>query len=120
MMLEKTDKEGFLKLCRERPEETYQIFLQQEERIRKLETRIQELERRLNKDSQNSHKPPSSDWRRREGRSLRTRSGRPNGGQAGHEGQTLEMVAKPDRVKELRCRGRCGSTGSPQVVADER
>ncbi len=59
-----------------------------------LTTRVQELEANLNKDSLNSHKPPSSDGpaqlpRRR---SQRQRKGKASGGQAGHPGTTLVQV----------------------------
>jgi transposase len=59
--------------------------------------RIEEVERRLAKDSHNSSKPPSSDGFKRKGKK-RLGSSKAKGGQAGHVGHTLEMVQTPDEV----------------------
>jgi transposase len=67
-----------------------------------LAARVQELEARLAKDSHNSGKPPSSDGLGRKTRSLRRRSGKKPGGQLGHRGETLHLVATPDAVVEHR------------------
>lgn len=74
-------------------EEAWQIILA-------LVERINELERRLEKNSRNSSKPPSSDGFQKPPRpqSLRHPSGRTPGGQEGHEGNTLAMVPNPDDV----------------------
>ncbi len=65
--------------------------------IAKLEARIAELEKRLNKNSSNSSKPPSSDGLKRKTQSLRsTHTGRKPGGQPGHPGQTLQPSPAPD------------------------
>jgi len=64
-----------------------------------LKERLRAVEARLKMTSRNSSKPPSSDWMHRPApKSLREPSGRATGGQAGHPGQTLEMVFRPDRV----------------------
>jgi len=73
--------------------------------IRRLEERIEELERRVGRDSRNSSVPPSSDApksraeRRRAAREAYKRSMRKSGGQPGHEGKTRELAA-PERVDE--------------------
>ena len=51
------------------------------------------------KNSGNSHSPPSQDQNRpKKNQSLRTKSGKKPGGQAGHEGVTLTCSAIPDEV----------------------
>lgn len=68
--------------------------------IEKLFARIAELERRLNKDSHNSNKPPSSDGlTRRQRRILERTTQKKPGGQNGHEGTQLKMSPKPDRTE---------------------
>jgi len=85
------------------------------ELVGRLEERIAELERRLDRDSTNSGMPPSSDApksraeRRRAAREAYKRSMRRSGGQPGHEGSTRELVAA-DRVDErvVHRPDRCG------------
>jgi len=57
---------------------------------------------RLNLDSSNSSKPPSTDPHRE--RRAQSRSPRPQGGQTGHVGSTLQQVADPDQVRVLHVR----------------
>lgn len=65
--------------------------------VGKLEARIAELEKRTNKNSSNSSKPPSSDGLKRKPKSLRpTNTGRKPGGQPGHPGHTLQPSTTPD------------------------
>src|SRR5262245_65969628 len=78
------------------------LVAQQHEQIAMLLERVQELEARLAKDSHNSGKPPSSDGLGRKTRSLRKKSGKKPGGQLGHRGETLRLVALPDAVVEYR------------------
>jgi transposase len=61
---------------------------------------LQELQARLAKTSRNSSKPPSGDGYGKVKRttSLRKAGNKPNGGQPGHDGQTLMMSAYPDRT----------------------
>jgi transposase len=99
----------------------------QREQIAVLVARVQELEARLAKDSHNSSKPPSSDGLGRTVRrtkSLRQPSGKKAGGQLGHRGETLHLVATPDAVVEHRpavC-AHCQTPLDPDVpvVARER
>ena len=74
------------------------------EQVRALLARVQELEARAAKDSHNSGKPPSTDGLKRKTKSLRKPSGKKAGGQLGHRGETLHLVATPDAVVEHRPR----------------
>lgn len=88
-----------------------------------LRERLAELENP--KNSRNSSIPPSRDENRpRKDRSLRKATGRKPGGQPGRKGNTLRMVADPDRVEHLHpeyCNG-CGSSleGLPRTMAGAR
>ena len=93
------------------------------EETARFRERIGELERRLGLNSRNSGQPPSSDGlkkpasERRTG-SLRGKTGRKPGGQAGHKGKTLCRTASPDRFEEhvpasCRCCGASLSSASP-------
>lgn len=76
-------------LCTNNPEAVIAI-------IKKLEARIAELEARLNQNSTNSGRPPSTDMFRPQ--SLRRKGERRVGGQDGHPGSTLRMVPVPDVI----------------------
>jgi transposase len=56
-----------------------------------------ELRLRLNQNSQNSHKPPSSDGLSKKPAFQQTK-GKKTGGQVGHQGKTLSMVLNPDAI----------------------
>jgi transposase len=74
--------------------------------VQELLTQNQELRARLanaTTDSHNSSKPPSSDpLGRKRPRRQRRRRGKQPGGQLGHRGETLHLVAIPDEVMEHR------------------
>lgn len=71
--------------------------------ILQLVERIEKLEAQLNKNSNNSGKPPSSDGlkRTKRTRSQRKRTGKKPGGQKGHKGKTLEQTSAPDEIITL-------------------
>jgi transposase len=120
-------REAFQQLYDQGPDAVYAVLVAMQAQIDALTARVAELEARLNKDSHNSSRPPSSDGLRRGSRpprSLRGPSDRPSGGQPGHPGQTLLMVAEPDqRVchEPAVCAG-CGAplAGGPMDLEAER
>ena len=83
-------RDELLELCRREPERFVDLFLA-------LEAKVAELERRVNKNSKNSDKPPSSDGLRKPPRK-RARSKRKAGGQKGHAGKTLKFSNDPDKI----------------------
>jgi len=86
-----------------------------EKRVDRLEQENASLRSRLDKNSKNSSKPPSSDSFRKPAsrdRSLRESSGKPQEKQSGSSGVSLPMTSSPDRVlrhEPTTCRG-CGSS----------
>jgi len=59
------------------------------------------LMNRLNLNSTNSSKPPSSDTDTDKKNKKRKKSSNPRGGQKGHEGVTLEPVENPDKIEKI-------------------
>jgi transposase len=78
-------------------EEQNRIIADLREENAQLKARIEELESRLNQNSRNSSRPPSTDGFRRP-KSQRKKGENPPGGQKGHKGQTLDWVDTPDKV----------------------
>jgi transposase len=79
------------------------------------EERIKRLEDQIAKNSSNSNKPPSSDgFNKPTPKSLRKRHGKKSGGQAGHQGNTLKAVEKPDHT-EIHQMQECGCCQSSLV-----
>lgn len=102
------------------------LVARQAERIEQLEAEVAELRRLVGQDSRNSSRPPSSDspFAKPVPKSLRGRSGRKPGGQPGHRGSTLALVADPDqrlRHEPGPCTG-CGAdlTDAPEVGVERR
>lgn len=78
-------REELLELCQKEPEKVVEL--------------VMALEARLNKNSKNSHKPPSSDGLKKPPAKKGKSKGKA-GGQKGHAGTTLRKSDKPDRVIE--------------------
>ena len=75
-----------------------------------LESLLEELKARLDQNSGNSNRPPSSDMFVRP-KSLRPRGERRSGGQKGHRGSTLLQVDDPDEIVRHTA-SVCGSCGT--------
>jgi transposase len=94
----------------------------------KLVARVEELERRLGRDSSNSSKPPSSDdpfvkRTKSKDRSLREKTGRKPGKQLGESGSGLPLVENPDEViviDPLVCPDCCTSLVQERVTKTTR
>jgi transposase len=100
------------------PKQTYEELLRNNEvllktieslreRVQQLEDTNKALQERLNKDSLNSDKPPSSDGYRKGIKNNREKSGKRPGAQKGHQGRTLNMVSYPEKVIEHKVKGQC-------------
>lgn len=71
----------------------------QARQIAALKTQVAELQSKLNKNSRNSSKPPSSDGLNKPApKSLRVAGKTPTGGQKGHAGSTLRQAIQPDKI----------------------
>jgi hypothetical protein len=91
-------REEILALCASNPE-VIAYIVSLESQIKELTEILTALESRLNQNSRNSSKPPSTDFFVKEKpnpKSLRKKSGKKPGGQEGHPGTTLDMVDNPD------------------------
>ena len=87
--LEKLDKESLI-----------EFILVMQRQLAEQRVLVQKLSDQLAKDSHNSSKPPSSDGlKKRRTRSLRKKGQHPKGGQPGHKGDTLKIVAEPDHIE---------------------
>lgn len=72
--------------------------------VNELKQTIKDLEEKINKNSKNSSKPPSSDGLKKptvdKDRSLRTSSGKKPGAQDGHTGNHLAIMSEPDQTEK--------------------
>ena len=96
---------------------------QMQARQEEMAAEILDLKQRLNQNSGNSSKPPSSDGFNKPVKSQLPKTKGKKGGQTGHSGKTLEMVAEPDQIRLCqpeRCV--CGQTAwiADGLVAERR
>jgi len=73
----------------------------------RLSQENEKLRARVNLNSNNSSKPPSSDGLKKKIKNNRESSRKPSGGQLGHEGKTLEKVENPDEIIECKTPKTC-------------
>ena len=123
--MEWTSRRELIDACAKEPERVADLVLDLRRQMSLARERIRELERRLDLNSQNSHKPPSSDgYKKPQPKSLREKSGRPSGGQPGHPGHRLELRENPEHIVRHRpstcacCRHSLG--GAPSEGYDRR
>ncbi|MEM1119500.1 MAG: IS66 family transposase [Bacteroidota bacterium] len=72
--------------------------------VSKLKEQVSNLQEQINKNSRNSNKPPSSDGLKKPPKpqpAFPRKKGKKSGGQPGHKGKTLEIVAVPDYTNQL-------------------
>ncbi|MDD1724526.1 MAG: DUF6444 domain-containing protein [Methanospirillum sp.] len=81
------------------PPEVIAYIIHLHERIDQLEARVKELESRLNLNSKNSGKPPSTDGYARKVRDKRNTDKKKRGGQPGHPGNILTKISNPDFIE---------------------
>jgi transposase len=76
--------------------------------LEKVRSEYKELANRLNMNSKNSSKPPSTDgYKKKPPKNSRVNSGKSTGGQLGHEGKTLEKIENPDERIEYKVPNVC-------------
>lgn len=86
------NRDQLIQACATNPEMIADLILS-------LVQRVDELERRLNQNSNNSSKPPSSDgYQKPSPKSLRGKTNKRNGGQPGHKAHWLKQSDHPDVV----------------------
>lgn len=114
-------REEIIEFCRTKPEQAGDLIIALSAAVARLEERVQKLEEQLKQNSQNSHKPPSSDgYGRKIHTSAPANKKRPNGGQAGHKGTTLRKSTTVDHivVHSINACNNCG-TCLEQVAVQE-
>jgi hypothetical protein len=95
-------------------EELLAALAQRDAVIEVLLAEIEQLKRRVGVDSSNSSMPPGSDRPAARAKRAKARRSKPSprrrGGQAGHEGHSLQRVSDPDLVEVLAPADLVGST----------
>ena len=94
-------------------------ILQLEKIVVEQAAKIAELEKRLEKNSQNSSKPPSSDGFKKRPQNNREKTNKKTGGQQGHEGLTLKRgTPHKSHLLPVLCCAHCGDDLSGNQVTD--
>ena len=98
-----TEQEA-IELCKNDPYTAAKIIIMVEklqELVALQEIRIKELEAKLNMNSKNSSKPPSTDNKLKKDKKKPTSPNNKRGAQKGHKGNTLKMSNTPDKIEHL-------------------
>jgi len=95
------------------------LVQEQAARIARLEERLAALEERVQQTSRPSSRPPSSDPLSAPRRRTQAPSGRPTGGQVGHEGHGRPLLPpeQADQIVEIKPDA-CGQCGAPLAGED--
>ena len=91
------------------PEAVKHEFIRLEQRINELEEKLNQILVRLNKDSSNSSKPPSSDSPYKKKPDPKKTTARKRGGQLGHKGKRQPLLAPTEEVSVMPETCRCGN-----------
>ncbi len=102
-------------------EECHQLIGELCSIIKQMQVEIDELKARLKQNSQNSHRPPSSDnLQKPNPKPAISRKKKKRGGQKGHRGETLKKVENPDVVVDCEPTGcDCGEAtwvGESEII----
>ena len=92
--------------------------------LEQLEARVATVENKVEKNSQNSSKPPSSEGLKKGAAHPRKAGEKPSGGQKGHQGTTRRMVDNPDATVICAPKGQCDCgalvNDLPQILVERR
>ena len=99
--------EGYILIKKEHYEFLIQTIEELTNKVKVLTIRIEELESNSKKNSQNSHKPPSTDVFNKTIKNNRIKGQNKQGAQKGHKGTTLQMTANPDIIITHGVKGIC-------------
>lgn len=96
----------------------WSIIQDQAKQIAALQLQVEQIQSKLNKNSRNSSKPPSSDGLNKPApKSLRVAGKNTTGGQKGHLGRTLSQAIEPDKIVVHNVPDQCQSCNRPLPLA---
>ena len=97
-------------------QELHQLIQQVIEKVEKLEIENRELRARINSNSNNSSKPPSSDFKKN--KKAKQSSGKPSGGQKGHRGHFRALMDESlvDQIVECNTIAACEDCGGEVIL----
>ena len=99
--------EGYILIKKEEYENLHRTIDDLTKKLLVFTTRIEELEGQIKKNSQNSHKPPSTDVFNKKVKNNRVKGQNKQGAQKGHKGVTLQMTEHPDIILTHEVSGVC-------------